>query len=63
MPNLRSYCLCEARRGTDSCSFSTVKNGAQELNCEVVVDLEGWKLEAHLPACVEADVHAGGDRI
>eukprot|EP00965_Chrysotila_dentata_P202350 6181081-Pleurochrysis_carterae.AAC.1 len=44
---------------------STVKNGAQELDCGVVnvIDLEGRKLDALLPECVEADVHAGGDRI
>eukprot|EP00965_Chrysotila_dentata_P135839 4490589-Pleurochrysis_carterae.AAC.1 len=48
---------------TDSCSYSPVKNGAQELDCGVVVDLEGRKLDAPLPECVEADVHAGGDRI
>eukprot|EP00965_Chrysotila_dentata_P110656 3656210-Pleurochrysis_carterae.AAC.1 len=42
---------------------TAVKNGAEELDCRVVVDLEGQKLDASLPECVEADVHAGANRI
>eukprot|EP00965_Chrysotila_dentata_P243181 6205276-Pleurochrysis_carterae.AAC.1 len=60
---LRSYSLCEAKGVTDSCSYSTVKNGAQKLDCGVFVDLEGRKFDAPLPECVEGDVHAAANRI
>eukprot|EP00965_Chrysotila_dentata_P051348 1702980-Pleurochrysis_carterae.AAC.1 len=41
----------------------TVENGAQKLDCELIVDLEGRQLDAPLPGCVEGDVHADRDRI
>eukprot|EP00965_Chrysotila_dentata_P196854 6177842-Pleurochrysis_carterae.AAC.1 len=44
-------------------NYSSVTNGAQELDCGVVLDLEGRQLDSPLPGCVEGDVHANRDRI